>query len=503
VLSYSGLGFGGSSCKIYLDDPDYDGRAGSQMVGVLAGTHTFTTGTGRRKKLDYVARDGRRDPRVGMIGGSYGGQIQFAVAMQDKRVDAIVPEITWHDLPYSLSPNNTSFTSGVRNGEPGVHKKVWSTAFFAVGVQQGLENIQSDPARGAGCPNFRDEVCPAKAQLDTVGYLDGANRALASHASVGSYLDRITVPTLLVQGQKDTLFNLQEATATFRGLRARGVPTRMIWRTFGHSDATPAPGEYADPRIGHRLTETYLGRRYLAWMDRYVRGRTSANVGPRFSYFRDWVSYDARHAGRDVTRAYARASSLPDRDERLYLSGSDALVRDAGAVVEGSASYANVGPAPTSYTETSAVGGQDDPLVDGPGTFVSWTSPQLAAPADLVGAPRLRVRLDSPTAEASQAAGTAGRLILFAKLYDVAPDGTQTLKGRLVSPVRVADVTRPLTVELPAVVHRFATGHRMRLVIAASDFAYAGNTAPQQVTVRTSGDDPGRLSLPIVGRLRF
>src|SRR3954447_17746585 len=28
VLSYSGLGFGGSGCKVTLDDPDYDGRAG-------------------------------------------------------------------------------------------------------------------------------------------------------------------------------------------------------------------------------------------------------------------------------------------------------------------------------------------------------------------------------------------------------------------------------------------------------------------------------------------
>ena len=65
------------------------------------------------------------------------------------------------------------------------------------------------------------------------------------------------------------------------------------------------------------------------------------------------------------------------------------------------------------------------------------------------------------------------------------------------------DVTRPLTVELPGVVHRFATGHRLRLVIAASDFAYANNTAPQQVTVRTSTADPGTLALPIVGRLRF
>src|SRR3954454_19519796 len=37
VLSYSGLGFGGSDCKITLDDPDYDGAAASQLVSFLGG----------------------------------------------------------------------------------------------------------------------------------------------------------------------------------------------------------------------------------------------------------------------------------------------------------------------------------------------------------------------------------------------------------------------------------------------------------------------------------
>ena len=80
------------------------------------------------------------------------------------------------------------------------------------------------------------------------------------------------------------------------------------------------------------------------------------------------MSYDAKRAGARRDPRLRPASSLPGRNERLYLSGADALVRDAGAVVDGSASYASVGPAPTSYSETSAVGGQDDPLVDGPGT---------------------------------------------------------------------------------------------------------------------------------------
>ncbi len=37
VLSYSGLGFGGSGCKITLDDPDYDGRAAKQLISYLGG----------------------------------------------------------------------------------------------------------------------------------------------------------------------------------------------------------------------------------------------------------------------------------------------------------------------------------------------------------------------------------------------------------------------------------------------------------------------------------
>src|ERR687886_1974936 len=82
VLSYSGLGFGGSGCKITLDDRDYDGRAGSQLVTFLGGGKAADDGTRVNfVRRDGVAHDGKHhafDPRVGMIGGSYGGQIPFA-----------------------------------------------------------------------------------------------------------------------------------------------------------------------------------------------------------------------------------------------------------------------------------------------------------------------------------------------------------------------------------------------------------------------------------------
>jgi predicted acyl esterase len=88
-------------------------------------------------------------------------------------------------------------------------------------------------------------------------------------------------------------------------------------------------------------------------------------------------------------------------------------------------------------------------------------------------------------------------------VYDVAPDGTTTLENRLISPVRVKDVTRPVRVQLPGVVQRFAKGHRIRVVVAAGDLAYAGNTVSQTVTVRTSADAPSVLRLPLTGDLRF
>src|SRR2546421_6279927 len=76
VLSYSGLGFGGSGCKITLDDPDWDGKAARQLVDYLAGLRPATDG----QRLEVIRLDGPGDPRVGMIGRSYGGQAQVAPA---------------------------------------------------------------------------------------------------------------------------------------------------------------------------------------------------------------------------------------------------------------------------------------------------------------------------------------------------------------------------------------------------------------------------------------
>jgi len=509
VISYSGLGFGGSDCKITLDDPDYDGKAGKQIVDVLAGTRPYTLddGSGRQETINYVAATRTKqgpDPKVGMIGGSYGGQIQFSIAEQDPRIDAIIPMITWNDLSYSLAPNNTDTLKGVTYGTPGVAKKEWIDLFFGVGILDGLQNTQTDPSRNVGCPNFADQACTSAAQLNSAGYPDDATLALARHASVSSYLSRIRIPTLLVQGQHDTLFNLQEAVATYKALRAQGTETRMVWFSGGHSGPTAA----GDLDLSRGVDYSYLGRRWINWMDRYVRGNTAASAGPAFEYFRDWVPYDtsAANAGTDVAKAYAQSSTAftGTPTSTLYLSGTDALTPSSGSVATGASQF-GVTPAGTSYSETSALEGStvNHDVYDQPGTFASYTSPALTQDAVLVGAPKLTVRLDAPVAAGAQASGPGGKLVLFAKLYDVAPDGTQKLQHRLISPVRIKDVTQPVTIELPGVAQRFAAGHRIRLVIAGGDLAYANNAVAQPVTVNTSPVAPGRLELPLVSALAF
>ena len=111
VLTWDPRGFGGSGGTVEIDSPKFEGRDVSALI-------------------DYVARqpeaqlDGRRDPRVGMAGPSYGGGIQLVAAAIDHRIDAIVPDIAWNSLQTSLGKNDT-----VKSG--------WGLALYAASAAAG------------------------------------------------------------------------------------------------------------------------------------------------------------------------------------------------------------------------------------------------------------------------------------------------------------------------------------------------------------------------------
>ncbi|HEX8743488.1 MAG TPA: alpha/beta fold hydrolase [Thermoleophilaceae bacterium] len=485
-LAYSGLGFGNSGCKITLDDPDWDGKAGSQLLSFLGGTKAARDGT----KIDYVVLDGAGDPRVGMIGGSYGGQIQFAIAGIDKRLDAIVPQITWNDLAYSLVPNNHDFERGVTYKTTGVSKSDWPALFTALGLGQGFQQAvqNQDPSHLGACPNFTDQVCESLVTSAATGYADAKTIALLRHASVSSYITKIRIPTLLSQGQSDTLFDIQEATATYKTLRAQGTPVKMLWRSSGHSGGS-IPGE----SNSKELESAYESRMALEWFDYYLRG-IGDPPALDFSFIRDWVKYQGDAAPSvGVTPSYPAGA-----DRTVFLSGGDSIVPAKEGVKAGTASFA-VSPGATG---TGGAAIAQPPAENAPGTFAAFESAPLGEDFDLVGIPRVTVKIDAPTFAQTQSADPGTKLVLFAKLLDVAPDGAATLPRNLLSAVRVTDVTKPVEIELPGISYRFARGHSMRLVISASNSTNRGNNASGPVSIVSDPAVPNALVLPKLGAQR-
>ncbi|NLG55867.1 MAG: CocE/NonD family hydrolase [Rhodococcus sp.] len=481
VLTYSGLGFGGSSCKISLDSPDYDGRAAAQLVSFLGGADGIgfsdTALTQPFSLPDVIVRDttdhhgnaSTHDPRVGMIGTSYGGGVQFAAAATDPRIDTIVPMNTWNDLSYSLTPNGTSVTSGVSTSAPGAAKVLYSSLFFASGVvNPRAAGYLTDPARAEGCPNYLPFVCTAFAQATVLGTVDPQVTATFREHSVVSYVDRINVPVLLAQGQQDTLFDLNEATATYEALRARGVETKMIWHSWGHSHRAPAPGEFShtapDPNT------QYETGRIFDWFDHHLKD-TGVDTGPQFAYFRNWVEYNG-----NAEPAYATSEDYP------VGTGHEIHFPDAGART------ITTGPAglPTGLEAPNVDPSVPVPTAALPGTHAAWTTPPLPEPLDLVGAPAITLHVQSP-----------GEPVVFLKLYDVAPDGSASLINGLTIPVRITDQAAPVPITLPAIVHRFDTGHSIRLEVAGGDVSFRGGLESTTVTLFSDGSGP--LVLPVTG----
>src|SRR3954447_6809566 len=168
TLSYTGLGFvDGDNCPITLDDREHDGAAAAQLIRFLGGDPSVTAvddATGETVVVDQVVREDPltgvpHDPQVGMVGGSYGGQIQFAAAGFEtaggtNRLDAIVPLITWNDLSYSLAPDDSGLPQGaarsgsVSSSGTGVFKYQWALLFTTVGVGDGAADAAAllDPA---------------------------------------------------------------------------------------------------------------------------------------------------------------------------------------------------------------------------------------------------------------------------------------------------------------------------------------------------------------------
>lgn len=274
VVTWDPRGEYSSGGELEIDSPDYEARDMSTIIDWLA----------TQPEVQLDGDPANRDPRIGMVGASYGGGIQLVTAAIDHRVDAIVPTIAWNTLTTSLYKSQ-SFKSG------------WGTILGAALV---LTLARTNPA-----------IVPATIYGDLTGRLSEADQALLAQRGPGLPTDlvsQITAPTLLIQGTVDTLFTLDEANANALTLIGNNVPTKVLWFCGGHGLCT---NDLFDASDGVMVKE-----RTLEWLDRYVKGDTTVVTGPQF----EWIDQRGQHlssasyhlvSGDPVVASSAETRTLP------------------------------------------------------------------------------------------------------------------------------------------------------------------------------------------------
>ncbi|MGW0993435.1 CocE/NonD family hydrolase [Streptomyces sp. NPDC002523] len=428
VLTWSARGFGHSTGKIGLNDPKHEVTDVSRLIDWLA-------------KQPQVQLDKPGDPRVGVAGGSYGGAISLLAAGHDRRVDAIAPAITYWNLADALFPD-------------GVFKKLWAGVFFNT---------------GGGCARFEPELCRMYDRVAESGTPDQAARTLLEERSPSAVADRIKVPTLLLQGQTDSLFTLAQSDAAEKAIRANGAPVDVDWIAGGHDG-----GDMETGRVENRVR---------AWFDRYLKDDRSADTGPAFRITRTG-GVDSTDGAALLRGASAKAyPGLHDHRKAIALTGGEQhIANPAGASPPGVSALPGLGGA-GGLAQLSALG--VGVSLDFPGQYARFDSGPLRTALRVTGSPTVTAHITS----------TADDAVLFAKVYDVGPDGTrQVLPSQLVAPLRVtgAKAGKDVTISLPAIDHEVQKGHRLRLVLASTDLGYASPTAPATYTVSLEGG----LSVP-------
>ncbi|MDT0345384.1 alpha/beta fold hydrolase [Streptomyces litchfieldiae] len=442
VLTWSARGFGDSTGRIGLNDPDAEVADVRRLIDWLA-------------ERPEVALDTEGDPRVGVTGASYGGAIALLAAGHDDRVDAIAPQITYWDLAEALFPD-------------GVFKRLWAGILFTTGsTEAGYVDRSAGTPGAPGCGRFTEELCDLYERVAVSGEPDEAARRLLTERSPVAVAENIDVPTLVIQGQHDSLFPLDQSDAMATAIAAGGAPVAVDWIWAGHDGGVAETGR--------------TDRRVLDWFDRYLKDDEGVDTGPAFRATRitGFDSTDGATLLRGATGdAYPGLSGHPETVE--LTGGEQTFVNPAG----GSPPAVSAVPGLGALGDFTALG--FGLSLDFPGQYARFESEPLAETVRVTGAPTVRLHIESDQPSA----------VLFAKVYDIAPDGgQQALPAQLVAPVRIDGVAagRTVDVQLPAIDYPFEAGHRMRLVLSTTDLGYASPAEPATHTVSLAG--PG-LTVP-------
>lgn len=238
VISIDQRGFNDSTGTVRTMDPDFEGQDLLQIMDWA------------EKNLDYLAYDrpsksAEYNLASGATGGSYGGMYQMLIHNIDtkNRLDVLTPDITPHDLRFSLYPGR-------------VIKSAWISLLVAGGeaganqpLLRGLDPITKETlARGLitneiprpslnffyyhsvkyfGAPDIDEDISD----------MDFLTSSLSQPAPKYVGLLKLVpkkVDILFSQGMRDTLFNFNEGWLNFQAYKKLGGDVRLMTHESGH-----------------------------------------------------------------------------------------------------------------------------------------------------------------------------------------------------------------------------------------------------------------------------
>ncbi|MDE2111811.1 MAG: CocE/NonD family hydrolase [Alphaproteobacteria bacterium] len=314
----------------------------------------------------------------------------------------------------------------------------------------------------------------------------------------------ILAPPLIVTGWYDWCLN--DALATWRLLNREGRSAvastcRLIITPGAHNGPGYHEGLFCHPELQRTYRTDQIVGLLLRWFDAVQSGKLS--WWPKVIYYL---------MGANEWRA---ARSWPPAETNklsLYLAPDAGLSRDQhSGSAEESFVYDPRNPTPTlggSILSNVYVGGSTDiSILDSRPDVLTYTTPVLDTPLDVVGDLRLELYVRSTVRDTD----------FVSHLSDVGPDGRAILiqSGILRSRFRSAIPTQltpgnvhRLEIDMWATAHRFMSGHRLRLSICSSDFprfdrntnrgGKVGLPIPAKQTVLYGKNTPSRLILSIL-----
>ena len=425
VMTWSARGFGESTGQIEMNSIDSE----------VADTRALITHLAKSKN---VILDAEGDPRVGIMGSSYGGANALLTASQDPRIDAVISDISWSDLEQGLFPQSVE-----RSPTSGPFKKVWAGTFFSAVTLQS--------AYLGECGSFAQRWCDAYQNAVLQGEPSLSDKKLLESVSPIKYASSISAPTLLSQGQADSLFPLSESYKLAQELKKNktGDLLSMIWHADGHD--------------GSNAQAPYLREQFLLWFQKHLLNREIDF--PIFQFTRTNGSISLQDS--TVIPKVFTSEKLPIESEQRQLqlvTPTAAMIYPIGGVPSAISALPGIGSAGALASQLlSNLAGFSPAFLPGQSGFLE--SAPLTEPISVIGPSSIKVRITSTEPDAT----------LFFSLVTKSPSGAINLPNGIVAPVRIINISdsgTDVVINLPATVLDASIGDIIAVGISSTDQGY-------------------------------